>query len=82
MRAERRVLQEEVFPKLKALCEGRGANFQDVDLRWGVNEDAQLDQKTMDICLGEIARNEHFSSESTILSKIVWPELKREFRLT
>jgi hypothetical protein len=52
MRAERRILQEEVFPRLKALSESKGASFQDVDLRWGVNEEAQLDQNTMDICRG------------------------------
>ena len=43
MRAERHILQTEVFPRLKALCESRGASFQDVDLHWTVNEEAQLD---------------------------------------
>jgi hypothetical protein len=52
---EHRILQENIFPRLKTLCESNGATFQDVDLRWGVSEDTQLDQKTMDICLGEIA---------------------------
>jgi len=43
MREERRILQKEVFPKLKALCVSKGASFQDVELRWDVNEEAQLD---------------------------------------
>ena len=67
MRLERRILQTEVFPKLKALSENRGASFQDVDLRWGVNEEAQLDQKTMDICLGEIARCQRLSPKPNFI---------------
>jgi len=56
MRIERRILHELVFPKLKELCESNGATFQAVDLRWGVSENTQLDQGTMDLCLNEIAR--------------------------
>lgn len=56
MREERRILQEKVFPDLQKYCESRGAKFQAIDLRWGVSEEAQLDNKTMDICLGEITR--------------------------
>jgi WD40 repeat protein/Flp pilus assembly protein TadD/limonene-1,2-epoxide hydrolase len=67
MREERRILQKSVFPRLKALCESRGATFQDVDLRWGVNEEAQLDHKTMDICLGEIARCQRLSPKPNFL---------------
>ena len=33
-----------------------GCRFQAVDLRWGVREEAGLDQQTMKICLGEIER--------------------------
>jgi WD40 repeat protein len=67
MRAERRMLQETVFPRLKSLCESRGAGFQAVDLRWGVNEEAQLDHKTMDICLGEIARCQKLSPKPNFI---------------
>jgi WD40 repeat protein len=67
MRAERRILQEAVFPRLKSLCERRGAGFQAVDLRWGVNEEAQLDHKTMDICLNEIARCQKFSPKPNFI---------------
>jgi WD40 repeat protein len=61
MRAERRILQEKVFPDLKKYCEARGASFQAVDLRWGVNEESQREQKTMEICLSEIARCQRLS---------------------
>lgn len=67
MRVERRILQQDVFPHLKALCESKGASFQDVDLRWGVNEDAQRDQQIMDICLGEIARCQRLSPKPNFI---------------
>ena len=45
-----------MFPKLRKLCEENGARFQAIDLRWGVRDEAALDQQTMRICLEEIAR--------------------------
>ena len=54
--AERNALQERVFPRLRELCQQHGARFQVIDLRWGVSEEASLDQQAMNICLGEIAR--------------------------
>ena len=56
LKAERNALQEYVFPCLRELCQQRGARFQAIDLRWGVSEEAGLDQQTMKICLTEIAR--------------------------
>jgi WD40 repeat protein len=56
LKAERNALQERVFPELAGRCAERNARFQAIDLRWGVREEAALDQKTMQICLAEIAR--------------------------
>lgn len=56
LREERNALQEKVFPRLKELCRQGGCRFQAVDLRWGVREEAGLDQQTMKICLSEIER--------------------------
>ena len=56
LKAERNALQERVFPRLRALCQQHEARFQPIDLRWGVSEEASLDQQAMAICLGEIAR--------------------------
>ena len=67
MAHERRVLHDGVFPKLRDLCASHGAQFQAVDLRWGVNEDSQLDHKTMDICLGEIERCQRLSPKPNFL---------------
>jgi hypothetical protein len=54
--AERDALQRDLFPKLRQLCEENGARFQAIDLRWGVRDEAALDQQTMEICLREIER--------------------------
>lgn len=54
--AERNALQQRIFPRLRHLCAQHGARFQAIDLRWGISEEAAVDQQTMNICLGEIKR--------------------------
>ncbi|MDE3088288.1 MAG: DUF4062 domain-containing protein, partial [Chloroflexota bacterium] len=56
LKEERNALQERVFPRLRDLAMAHGCRFQAIDLRWGVSEEAALDQQTMKICLGEIER--------------------------
>jgi hypothetical protein len=56
LKAERNALQAYVFPRLRELCEEHGAQFQPIDLRWGVSDEASLDQQAMSICLDEIER--------------------------
>lgn len=51
---EREILHKEVFPEIQKYCESKGYQFQPIDLRWGINEEAQLDQKTIEICLEEV----------------------------
>jgi WD40 repeat protein/type II secretory pathway predicted ATPase ExeA len=53
---ERRMLQDDVFPRLAAYCRERSALFQAVDLRWGISPEAARDRRTMEICLGEVRR--------------------------
>jgi WD40 repeat protein len=56
LKSERNALQEKVFPRLRDLAVAHGCRFQAIDLRWGVSEEAALDQQTMKICLSEIER--------------------------
>lgn len=56
LKAERNALHQYVFPQLRDLRAQHGCRFQAIDLRWGVSEEAALDQQTMRICLDEIAR--------------------------
>src|SRR5262245_26011637 len=51
---ERELLQSKVFPALEFYCAAKGYQFLPIDLRWGVNAEAQLDQRTAEICLGEV----------------------------
>lgn len=56
LKVERNALQEIAFPRLRAYCQEKGARFQAIDLRWGVSEEAALDQQTMNICIQELRR--------------------------
>jgi hypothetical protein len=67
MKEERRILQRDVFPKLEKYCEERGARFQGVDLRWGVNEELQFEQKTLQTCFNEIDRCQKISPKPNFL---------------
>jgi tetratricopeptide (TPR) repeat protein len=57
---ERELLQSTVFPKLTQYCEDAGYQFQPIDLRWGVQAEAQLDQKTLEVCLNQVKACKHF----------------------
>ena len=57
---EREILQLEVFPQLEKYCSSHGYQFQAIDLRWGVMEEAQVDQKTIEICLNEVKICKHY----------------------
>src|SRR5512137_1345043 len=48
-----RIFISSTFSDLEA---EHGCRFQAIDLRWGISEEAALDQQTMKICLGEIER--------------------------
>ena len=52
---ERRLLQTYVFPEIKKYSSDLGEyTFQPIDLRWGVSNEAQLDQKTLELCIDEV----------------------------
>lgn len=67
LREERNALQREVFPRLRRLCAEHGTRFQAIDLRWGVPTEASLDQRTMSICLAEVARCQEVSPRPNFL---------------
>jgi hypothetical protein len=56
LRAERDALAELAWPRLREFCAVRGARFQAIDLRWGVSEEAGLDQQAMNVCIDEVRR--------------------------
>lgn len=54
MDAERHYLVTRVFPEIRQICYQRMVNFSEIDLRWGITEDAAHNGRTMQICLEEI----------------------------
>ena len=56
MVAERNALQKQVFPRLREWCRTKGVTFQAIDLRWGISQEAGLNQRATDVCLNEISR--------------------------
>ncbi|CAB3397348.1 unnamed protein product [Caenorhabditis bovis] len=59
---ERNALMEEVYPKLKEYCrETHGLDFQVVDMRWGVRDEATDDHMTTKLCINEIANCQRLS---------------------
>ena len=57
---ERKVAHENVFFEIEQYCQEHGYSFQPVDLRWGVSNEAQLDQKTLEVCLEEVRACKHY----------------------
>ncbi len=54
MQEEREELVKQVFPQLRRLCENRGVTWGEVDLRWGVPDEAKAEGKVLPLCLQEI----------------------------
>ncbi|TFF86138.1 MAG: DUF4062 domain-containing protein, partial [Promethearchaeota archaeon] len=67
MKRERNILQKNVFPKLRELCMAHGMHFQAIDLRWGISQEAALDQKSVKICLREILRCQNISPKPNFI---------------
>jgi len=82
MVAERNALQKTVFPELRKLCEQHGSRFQAIDLRWGVSEEAALDQQAMKICLSEVERCQRVSPRPNFIillgNRYGWRPLRYE----
>ena len=56
MQEEREELVKQIFPQLRRLCESRGVTWGEVDLRWGVSDEAKAEGKVLPLCLAEIEK--------------------------
>jgi hypothetical protein len=56
MQEEREELVKQIFPQLRPLCESRRVAWGEVDLRWGVPDEAKAEGKVLPLCLAEIER--------------------------
>jgi hypothetical protein len=51
MQGEREELVKQIFPQLRRLCESRGVTWGEVDLRWGIPDEAKAEGKALPLCL-------------------------------
>ncbi|XP_026816728.1 NACHT and WD repeat domain-containing protein 2 isoform X2 [Rhopalosiphum maidis] len=59
---ERNTLMAQCYPKLKDFCrEKHGLEFQVVDMRWGVRDEATDDHMTTELCMKEIENCQRLS---------------------
>ena len=79
---ERNSLMQHTYPKLKEYCrEKHGLEFQVVDMRWGVRDEATDDHKTTELCMQEIDNCQRVSVGPNFVVKfffslkIIWLEL-------
>ncbi|VDI78486.1 Hypothetical predicted protein, partial [Mytilus galloprovincialis] len=59
---------ETTFPRLREYCQQRGFEFQIVDMRWGIRDEATNDHMTTEICLHELANCQKYSAGPNFLS--------------
>lgn len=53
---ERNYLSQNLYKPLDNLCRSRGYAFHDIDLRWGISNEASIDNKSLLLCLEEIKK--------------------------
>ena len=66
MKKERDLLRE-VLDKLANEYSQQGWQIEAIDLRWGISEEAGLDNKTMQICLSELKRCQELSPKPNFI---------------
>lgn len=64
---EERNALHEVFRNLREYCEHRGAQFQAIDLRWGIGSGEACYQQTLRICLTELRRCQQISPKPNLI---------------
>ena len=81
---ERTLLQENVFPRLQRLCAEHGATLSVVDLRWGVGEAVQTQNKTIEVCIEEIKKCQEYATKPNFLvllgDRYGWRPLPRKIK--
>ena len=67
---EHNTLMETVYPKLKIFCQKKGFEFQVVDMRWGVRDEATDDHMTTELCMKEIYACQRLSTGPNFIVSI------------
>ena len=54
MQKERDILNQDVFPIVKGVCDKLGVAFNMIDLRWGITDEDKANGSVLELCLDEI----------------------------
>ncbi|XP_060076014.1 NACHT domain- and WD repeat-containing protein 1-like [Ylistrum balloti] len=65
---ERNTWMREAYPALRSYCQTRGYEFQVVDMRWGIRDDAADDHTTFDLCMTELRLCQQLSTGPNFIS--------------
>jgi len=80
---ERNSLMQHTYPKLKEYCrEKHGLEFQVVDMRWGVRDEATDDHKTTELCMQEIDNCQRVSVGPNFVVDCSFFSIERESKQT
>ena len=67
------MLMVKVYPKLKEYCQSVGYDFQVVDMRWGIRDEATADHMTTELCMRELRACQKLSTgPNFIVSFLLW----------
>ena len=64
---------EKVYPKLKSFCQERGYDFQMVDMRWGIREEATDDHTMTELCMTELTTCQRLSTGPNFVVSVSMP---------
>ena len=62
---------EKIYPKLKEYCQSIGYDFQVVDMRWGVRDEATDDHMTSELCMRELRACQQLSTGPNFIVSFV-----------
>ncbi|KAL5016270.1 hypothetical protein ScPMuIL_005859 [Solemya velum] len=65
---ERNTLMETTYPRLKQFCQKHGYEFQVVDMRWGIREEATDDHMVLELCMKELELCQKLSTGPNFVS--------------
>lgn len=71
----------DVYPSLRTYCQQRGLEFQVVDMRWGVRDEAAADHKTNELCVQEIKNCQRLTPGPNFVVGKLWQTIRIPFRL-
>ena len=62
---------ERVYPKLKQYCQSVGYDFQVVDMRWGVRDEATDNHMTSELCMTELHACQQLSTGPNFIVSLI-----------